>query len=93
MADYSKEYWEIKTNREPKSVKNTTLLDSSFLQGESTIKGDFSFYDEFRKLQEGETTPLICEGFGTKGIGIFDGQYIVLMIDGSEKTLDKLLIG
>ena len=91
MADYSEEYWAKVAGREPKKVKGSALLDTTFLQGKSLVKGDFSFYDQFKQLKEGDTMPLICEGFGTKAIGVFDGQYIVLMTDGTEKILDELL--
>ncbi|NVK66970.1 MAG: hypothetical protein HWE22_20425 [Flavobacteriales bacterium] len=93
MAEYSEEYWAKVAGREPKKVKSSTLLDTTLMQGKSLVKGDFSFYDEFKQLKEGNTMQLTCEGFGTQGIGVFDGQYVVLMIDGSDKTLDDLLNG
>lgn len=91
MAEYSEEYWAKVVGRKPKKIKSSTLLDTAFLQGKSLVKGDFSFYNTFKQLKEGDTMPLICEGFGTKGIGIFDGQHIVLMTDGTEKLLNELL--
>ncbi|MCT4580823.1 MAG: hypothetical protein N4A35_05340 [Flavobacteriales bacterium] len=56
-----------------------------------SMKPDFSFRREFKKLKEGYTKGIICEGFGTKAIGKFNGELSVLLMDNEETTLDKLI--
>lgn len=56
------------------------------------LKGyDFSILFEFRKLKEGHTKAIICEGFGTKAIGRFNGKLVILLMDDKETTLDYLI--
>jgi len=52
---------------------------------------DFSFKEEFKLLKEGETKPLICEGFGTKAIHKSNGVNYVLLMNDQETTLHLLL--
>lgn len=69
MADFSKEYQELKG-----------------------LKGyDFSILSEFRKLSEGYSRAMICEGFGTKAMVKEKGECIILLNNNEEINFKDLL--
>lgn len=52
---------------------------------------DFSLVKLAKKLKEGEAMPVICEGFGTRAVGKFNGASIVLLMDDTEVPLLELI--
>lgn len=78
MAEFSEEYWVRTSEREFLTAENLDLLDIFVIKEKNQFKGDFSFHEEFQKLKERQSMPLICEGFGTKAIGVFDGENCIL---------------
>lgn len=56
------------------------------------LKGyDFSILSEFRKLKEGYTKAIICEGFGTKAILRENNECIILLSNNEEINYKDLI--
>lgn len=47
----------------------------------STDPGDFSIIEEFKRLMEGMSIKLVCEGFGSHSIKNIDGQCYLVFFD------------
>ena len=56
------------------------------------LKGyDFSILSEFRKLKEGYTRAIICEGFGTKAMMRENNECIILLFNNEEINFKDLI--
>ena len=58
---------------------------------EMKLDPDFSYFDLFKKLKQGESLSQICEGFGTIGIRNIDGTPFLVKTNNDEVNLFKLL--
>lgn len=57
----------------------------------SPFLGDFSIMEEFKRLMEGMTIELVCEGFGSHSIRNIDGKCYLLYFSNEPVLIEEAI--